>query len=442
MNSSMGSTTHVSFADSIVHDSFSHSNSCDADPSACDETVPFKLVVKSTFIEVDEGPGLHAKSRLIRKAKTDSMLQMPEEGDSLLDAQDYQPGSENGSDTAQSTGADDEDDNQGGSAGFETRATVINSSMGSFKHVSFADSIVHGECNCESGSSSRSNSCDADPSACDETVPFKLVVKSTFIEVDEGPGLHAKSRLIRKAKTDSMLQMPEEGDSLLDAQDYQPGSENGSDTAQSTGADDEDDNQGGSAGFEADATDPLEPGLVTAEPGDASVSSTVAPALEFQQGQRQQHEHAEPHQRHRQCTEKTTVMMRNIPNNYTRAMLLEMIDCQGFAGSYDFIYLPMDFGRCANLGYAFVNLKDSESAATFWRVFNHFSDWALPTAKVCEISWSGPHQGLKAHIDRYKNSPVMHRNVPDEFKPMIFAFGVRQEFPPPTKTLKPPNFRR
>ena len=27
------------------------------------------------------------------------------------------------------------------------------------------------------------------------------------------------------------------------------------------------------------------------------------------------------------------------------------------------------------------------------------------------MSWSGPKQGFKAHVDRYKNSPVMHKRL-------------------------------
>ena len=49
-----------------------------------------------------------------------------------------------------------------------------------------------------------------------------------------------------------------------------------------------------------------------------------------------------------------------------------------------------------------------------------FCDWCLPSSKVCEVKLSGPHQGFQAHVDRYRNSPVMHRSVPDEYKPMIF----------------------
>merc|ERR1719367_2096902 len=40
---------------------------------------------------------------------------------------------------------------------------------------------------------------------------------------------------------------------------------------------------------------------------------------------------------------RTTVMLRNLPLDHTRDMLLHLLDTKGFAGMYDFIYLPMDF---------------------------------------------------------------------------------------------------
>ncbi|CAE7900045.1 ML4, partial [Symbiodinium microadriaticum] len=78
-------------------------------------------------------------------------------------------------------------------------------------------------------------------------------------------------------------------------------------------------------------------------------------------------------------------------------MFLAMLDEHGFAGRYDFVYLPCDFYRQANLGYAFVNLVDDAAVDALWQTFHGFSGWSLPTAKVCQVSWSGPHQGFKAH---------------------------------------------
>ena len=40
---------------------------------------------------------------------------------------------------------------------------------------------------------------------------------------------------------------------------------------------------------------------------------------------------------------RTTVMLRNIPNKYTRDMILEEIDAHNFKKKYDFFYLPIDY---------------------------------------------------------------------------------------------------
>ena len=32
-------------------------------------------------------------------------------------------------------------------------------------------------------------------------------------------------------------------------------------------------------------------------------------------------------------------------------------------------------------------------------------------SQVCQVGWSGPHQGFLAHVERYRNSPVMHKST-------------------------------
>lgn len=140
--------------------------------------------------------------------------------------------------------------------------------------------------------------------------------------------------------------------------------------------------------------------------------------------------------------ECTTVMLRNLPNNYTRQMLMAMLDNEGFEGKYNFLYLPIDFQSRACLGYAFVNLVDPSYVPHFWEKFSGYSKWVLPSKKVCGVSWSGPHQGLEAHVERYRNSPVMHESVPDEYKPVILQNGLRVAFPEPSKAPRPPRIRQ
>jgi hypothetical protein len=138
---------------------------------------------------------------------------------------------------------------------------------------------------------------------------------------------------------------------------------------------------------------------------------------------------------------RTTVMLRNMPNNYTRDMLMELVDEMGFVGAYDFVYLPIDFSSQAGLGYAFINFTCAEKAQLCFRTFEGFSDWKVPSAKTCSVTWSEPYQGLDAHIERYRNSPVMHDSIADEWKPALLNNGKRLIFPPPTKTVKIPKIQ-
>jgi len=135
----------------------------------------------------------------------------------------------------------------------------------------------------------------------------------------------------------------------------------------------------------------------------------------------------------------TTVMMRNLPNSYSRKQLLDLLDKHGFAGCYDLVYLPVDFKKWVGLGYAFINFCSTSEAESFRQHFNGFSEWSSQSSKVCEVSWSDALQGLGANVDRYRNIPVMHTSVPDEFKPALFKNGTRIPFPPPTRKIKDPN---
>jgi hypothetical protein len=138
---------------------------------------------------------------------------------------------------------------------------------------------------------------------------------------------------------------------------------------------------------------------------------------------------------------RTTIMMRNIPNVYSPQMLVELLEYKGFHCRFDFAYLPIDFRSGVNLGYAFVNLLTNNDANEFIEFFHGFCDWACESMKLCEVSWAHPHQGLEAHVERYRNSPVMHENMPDEYKPRLYQDGVRIAFPEPTKRIRAPRVR-
>lgn len=139
--------------------------------------------------------------------------------------------------------------------------------------------------------------------------------------------------------------------------------------------------------------------------------------------------------------ECTTLLLQDLPQTYTRCLLLEMLDKEGFAGCYDFVYVPVDLLTMAANGYAFVNFRTHGDARRALQHFDGFDRWLCESDRVCRASWSTFCQGLEAHIERYRNSPVMHEKVPDICKPVIFSCGAPAPFPAPTKRLRMPRVR-
>lgn len=113
----------------------------------------------------------------------------------------------------------------------------------------------------------------------------------------------------------------------------------------------------------------------------------------------------------------TTVMLRNIPNKYTRSGLLAALVERGFDPSSDCnnLYLPMDASSGCNLGYAFLNFTTHEKALSFMK---QFDGCRLPSAgsrKVCSVVWANK-QGLFQH----SNPPTSkEQTVPGAFNPLV-----------------------
>jgi len=122
---------------------------------------------------------------------------------------------------------------------------------------------------------------------------------------------------------------------------------------------------------------------------------------------------------------RTTVIVRGLPNDCALTKLQEMLDTAGFQGLYDFVYLPRDFKTSKALGYAIVNMVAPVHAHE-----------AVTRFAELKASYSDSHQGgLMMLIQRYRDSPMMHSDVPDEYKPMVFVAGSRVAFPPPSTPI-------
>lgn len=135
----------------------------------------------------------------------------------------------------------------------------------------------------------------------------------------------------------------------------------------------------------------------------------------------------------------TTLMFRNLPNDHSRDDMREMLDSEGFAALYDFLYLPMDFTSGMCLGYAFVNFVTNLDAVGARETFSGFRRWNVSCGKVCEVQWSQRQQGLQEHIDHFRNNSLMHPDIPDVLKPLLLKDGKCVEFPAPTERLTAPD---
>jgi len=137
----------------------------------------------------------------------------------------------------------------------------------------------------------------------------------------------------------------------------------------------------------------------------------------------------------------TTVMLRNIPNKYTREMLIKQLSVD-FNGLFDFMYLPIDFKNKCNVGYGFINFRTTEACAKFVKDF-HGVDVrkclpGLNSKKVVEVT-PARVQGLQENVRRLRNSPVMNQLIDHpEWMPLLFNdSGEEEPFPNPEQPLPP-----
>ncbi|CAA0816305.1 Protein MEI2-like 5 [Striga hermonthica] len=113
---------------------------------------------------------------------------------------------------------------------------------------------------------------------------------------------------------------------------------------------------------------------------------------------------------------RTTLMIKNIPNKYTSKMLLVAID-ETHSGTYDFLYLPIDFKNKCNVGYAFINMVSPSHIVTFYEAFNGKKWEKFNSEKVASLAYARI-QGKNALISHFQNSSLM--NEDKRCRPIVF----------------------
>ncbi|KAL8468393.1 hypothetical protein ACS0TY_031562 [Phlomoides rotata] len=112
---------------------------------------------------------------------------------------------------------------------------------------------------------------------------------------------------------------------------------------------------------------------------------------------------------------RTTLMIKNIPNKYTSNMLLDAIN-EHHMGTFDFLYLPIDFKNKCNMGYAFINMLSPSYIIPFYEAFNKKKWEKFNSEKIASLAY-GRIQGKSALIAHFQNSSLM--NVEKRCRPIL-----------------------
>ncbi|KAE8850787.1 hypothetical protein PTNB85_01203 [Pyrenophora teres f. teres] len=182
--------------------------------------------------------------------------------------------------------------------------------------------------------------------------------------------------------------------------------------------------------------------------------ATVHLQLPDRWSDRRSNQSAHPHDQHNRVRRqrildgsdvRTTVMLRNIPNKLDWMALKNILDDVCF-GTYDFLYLRIDFKSGCNVGYAFINFTDANGMLAIIDRMERRSWPGFTSDKTAEISYA-TIQGREALVQKFRNSSVMQetpfcrprlvvtiadaRNVG-----RLRVAGTEQEFPRPDNLSK------
>jgi hypothetical protein len=114
---------------------------------------------------------------------------------------------------------------------------------------------------------------------------------------------------------------------------------------------------------------------------------------------------------------RTTVMIKNIPSYVSQVDLLKIIN-KNYSKAYNFFYLPIDFNKKQNAGYAFINFKTSKLIVNFFMEFEN-QPWNFPNCgnKICYLSYARI-QGFRSICEHFEKSNIM-KQIDEKVKPII-----------------------
>ena len=102
---------------------------------------------------------------------------------------------------------------------------------------------------------------------------------------------------------------------------------------------------------------------------------------------------------------RTTLMIKNIPNKYTISSFLEEINIY-FKHTYDVFYLPIDYVNKCNLGFAFINFVEPFHIILFYELYRGKKWKKFKSDKICELLYA-KYQNKKELLNHFEKGKVL-----------------------------------
>ena len=102
---------------------------------------------------------------------------------------------------------------------------------------------------------------------------------------------------------------------------------------------------------------------------------------------------------------RTTLMIKNIPNKYTISSFLEEINIY-FKNTYDVFYLPIDYVNKCNLGFAFINFVEPLHILLFYELYRGKKWKKFKSDKICELLYA-KYNNKKELIEHFEKGKVL-----------------------------------
>eukprot|EP00448_Togula_jolla_P003834 CAMPEP_0170596560 /NCGR_PEP_ID=MMETSP0224-20130122/15190_1 /TAXON_ID=285029 /ORGANISM="Togula jolla, Strain CCCM 725" /LENGTH=344 /DNA_ID=CAMNT_0010920875 /DNA_START=77 /DNA_END=1111 /DNA_ORIENTATION=+ len=115
-----------------------------------------------------------------------------------------------------------------------------------------------------------------------------------------------------------------------------------------------------------------------------------------------------------------TVMVRQVPRQFTQNMFLKLVNRHGFQGLFNFLYLPFDYKKRINVGYGFLNFVKPEHAHSFQLTFDGvYADRRSRTKGKPFCVHPASIQGYDANWQYFMQTKIGQKSDP-HFSPLFF----------------------